>query len=267
MADAPSIIIPARRDKPARTNPQSLVLYGNYKVGKTTAVAALPDTLVLELQPGGADFVPSGWFMETLTADSLVKTLAYLKSQRDAGKPVARRIVIDHIGYLDDWLFDLALLDFYKTPIGRGWKNKEGGLKRITDLPSVGSSGGSPGWAWYWEQLSIMHAAILGAAEEVIYLGHVRDRAVTKEAGDVMTQDIDLTGSRARRLFCGQSSAIGFVYRRRNGGEDQMVVNFKTSEIVLCGSSCPHLSGREFVVGRSEGGKPPTFDWKEIYPL
>lgn len=261
------ISIPQRREAPVRTNPQSLLLYGNYKVGKTTAVAALKDTLILELQPGGADFVPAGWFMETLTADALVSTLDFLKAKRDAKTPVARRIVIDHIGYLDDWMFDLALDAFFKTPIGRGWKNKEDKIKRITDLPSVGSSGGSPGWAWYWEQLSIMHARILMAAEEVIYLGHVRDRAVTKEAGDVVTQDIDLTGARARRLFCGQSSAIGFCYRRRMGDEDQMVVNFKTSEVVLCGSSCPHLSGRDFVVGRSKSGQVPTFDWKEIYPV
>lgn len=260
------ILFPERRDKPLRTNPQSLVLYGNYKVGKTTAVAALPDTLILELQPGGADFVPAAWVMQIPTADALISTLDALKAKREAKAPVARRIVLDHIGYLDDWLFDLALADFFKTPIGRGWKTKDGGLKRITDLPSAGSSGGSPGWAWYWEQLSIMHSRILAAAEEVIYLGHVRDRAVTKEAGDVVTQDIDLTGSRARRLFCGQSSAIGFCYRRRVGTRDEMVVNFKTSEIVLCGSSCPHLSGKEFVVGVSENGAPPTFDWKGIYP-
>lgn len=263
------IVIPPRREGPQRVNPQSLLVYGNYKTGKTSAAAALPETLVLELQPGGADFVPGGWFMsiekDIKDATGFINLLAFLREQRDAGKPVARRLVIDHIGVLDDWLFDLALEAFFATPIGRGYRTRDGGLKRITDLPSAGSAGGSPGWAWYWEQLQMMHTRILNAAEEVIYIGHVRDKSVAKEQGDVVVQDIDLTGQKARRLFCGQSSAIAFLFRRNVAGEDQTVVTFKTSETTLCGASCPHLTGREFVIGRSRNGEAPVFDWSAIY--
>jgi hypothetical protein len=195
----------------------------------------------------------------------LIAVLEFLKKRREQKQPVARRIVIDHIGILDDWLFELALENFFNTPIGRGFKAKDGGPKRITDLPSIGGSGGSPGWGWYWQELHQMHFRILAAADEVIYLGHVRDKSINKEAGDVQSQDVDLSGNKARRIFCGNSSAVGFMYRKRVGNEDQLLVNFKTSEAIFCGSSCPHLSGKEFVIGRSTNGTPPVFDWSPIY--
>lgn len=262
-----SVEIKPRREAPLRINPQSLVLYANYKVGKTSAVAALSDTLLLELQPGGADFCRSAWVQECLTAKALIETLDHLKEQRNAGKPVARRIAVDYLGILDEWLFDLGLAAFLETPQGKPYRpGMEKAVKQVTDIPAAGSNTGSPGWAWYREQLSIMHHKLLMAADEIIYIGHTRDAKVNKEVGEVSYQDIEVSGSKARRLFCGQSSAVGFMFRRQTATEDQLVLTFKTSETVVCGCSCPHLSGKEFVIGRSSNGQPPTFDWSAIYP-
>lgn len=263
-----SITYPERRTAPLRTNPQSLLLYGGWKIGKTTAVAQLPDTLILELQPGGADFVGNCWAMEITKKELLVQVLDDLAKKRATGKSAAKRIAVDYLGILDEWLFEFALEAFFDTPRGRPYKAGEKAIKEIIDLPG---ERGSPGWAWYREQLSIIHHKMLMAADEIIYIGHTREARNTKESGEVASIDIDVTGGKGRRLFCGQSSAIGFMFRRRQivegAEEDQLVITFKTSETTVCGSAPPHLSGKEFVVGRSRNGQPPVFDWKEIYPV
>lgn len=261
------ITIAAPRTTPLRVNPQSLLLYGGWKIGKTTSVATLPDTLLLELQPGGADYARSAWVQEITDRNHLVSVLDHLREKRLAGTPVARRIALDYLGILDEWMFDCALEAFFATPQGRQYKAGEKAIKEITELPG---QKGSPGWAWVREQLSIWHHRLLMAADEIIYIAHTREARADKEAGEVSYQDVDITGGKGRRLFCGQSSAIGFMFRRRGvfegQEEDQLVVTFKTSEPVVCGCSCPHLSGKEFVIGRGKGGQPPVFDWKEIYP-
>jgi len=51
------INIPTAPVPPSRRNPQLSLLYGPPKGGKTTIAALLPDSLILELEPAGADFV------------------------------------------------------------------------------------------------------------------------------------------------------------------------------------------------------------------
>lgn len=262
-----AVTITAPRTAPLRVNPQSLLLYGGYKVGKTASAATLPDTLLLELQPGGADYAPNAWVQEIEDRKHFASVLQYLREKRIAKTPIARRIIVDHLGILDEWIFEWALEEFFSTPKGRFYKAGDNAIKEITDLPG---QKGSPGWAWVREQLSIWHHNLLMAADEIVYIGHTREARADKEQGEVSYQDVDITGGKGRRLFCGQSSAIGFMFRRRvildGQEEDQLVVTFKTSESVVCGCSCPHLSGKEFVIGRSTGGKPPVFNWQEIYP-
>ena len=255
--------IPDARTVAPRKNPQSLLLYGGWKVGKTASCAAIPDSIVVELQPGGADFVPHGRIMEIDTCEKFLELTTWLAEERKAGKPVAKRVAFDHIGVVDDWAFELALAKFKKSPMGSG---KFSDLNRITDLPSGGGgSGGSPGWSWYWAELGQLHYRMVASAEDVILISHLRDKAIKKEAGDVVVEDVDITGSKGRRLFCGQSSAIGFMFRRLNGQEDQLVLSFKTSDSVIAGCSCPHLTGREFVIGKSTNKGPVTFDWSPIF--
>lgn len=255
------ITIPEPRTAAVRRNPQTMLIYSNFKVGKTTACAALPDSLLLELRYPGADYVPHGRIMDVPTPERFKEVLAGLTALRKAGKPAVKRLIVDELGTLDEWVFDLALDSFNHSPMASG---KLQGLKSITDLPGSGS-GGSAGWGWYREELMQVHYKIIAAAEEVIFLSHLRSSVIKKEVGDVEIQDVDLTGGKTRRLFCGQTSAIGFMFRRRVAAEDQLVLTFKGSESLLAGCYCQHLTGKEFVIGRSTNGGPPTFDWSAVF--
>lgn len=231
-----------------RRNPQLALFYGPPKVGKTHAVAALPDTLILELEPGGADHFPARK-LDIPDLETLMATLAELTNRRKAGKAAAKRIAIDTIDVIEEWSDPAALAEYKSSTLG---KNFEG--TSIIELPQ------GAGYFRLREKMGEMLWLFTQAADEVILLAHVRDRVLTKVSGEVISQDIDLTG-KIRNIVCSRSSAVGFM---RRDFENKLLLTFKTTDAVNCGSRCEHLRGQEFVVGRLEKGQP-VFDWSKVY--
>lgn len=263
-----TLTLPPVRTAPIRRNPQVLVVVGPNQCGKTASVATLPDTLLLELQPGGADYVPNVWAM-TREKDlpdyrALRRVLDHLAAQRRAGTPLVKRICLDHLTILDEWMWQSALDTFNESPLGKAYAAKAGAtpLKEITDLPG---NPGSQGWTWLREELSIWSNRFMLAADEIIYIAHVRDKNVLRGTTQVVMDDINITGRVARKLFIDESSAVARCRRQTVGGEDQFIMNFKSDDTNIPASRCQHLTGREIVVGRSRDGKAPVFDWSGIY--
>lgn len=272
-----SLVIETR---PALTrSPQTLTIYGPVKVGKTESCTHLPksangaDPLVVMCQRGGGDHLPgrfidihalvdAGKFGKDATySDAFFGTLDKLFEMRKAGTPVADFIAYDHLGKIEDWVFERALKAFRGTLIGSSEKFND--LKRITDLPGQGNMG-SPGWNWVREEMHRTMWAIQRTAPHCVLVAHMRDKfalsATPKIAGDVMPNDIDLTGS-LRKLCCSESSSIGFMYRRSDGA---LMLNFNTSDATVCGSYCRHLRGKEIVLGKLVNGET-VYDWSQVY--
>jgi len=233
---------------PSRVNPQCLLLYGPPKVGKTSACAALPNSLLLELEPGGADFV-SARKVDIPDMDGLLAILKDLTERRKAGQPAARRLVVDTIDVVDWWADRLALSRYKATPLGKDFPGTS-----IIELPM------GAGYFRLREEMGSMLWLFSQAAEEVILLAHVRDKFLDKSSGMVAAQDIDLTG-KVRNIVCSRCSGIGLL---RRDYQDKLYACFKTSETVNCSSRCPHLSGQEILLGeRANGGL--AFHWDSIY--
>ncbi len=233
----------------SRKNPQLALFFGPPKVGKTHSLAALPDTLILELEPGGADHFPARK-VDIPGMDYLLKLLAELTLRRKAGTPACKRLVIDTIDEVEDWCDPAALAEYKSSTLG---KNFEG--TSIVELPQ------GAGYFRLREKMGEMLWLFTQAADEVILLAHVRDRVLTKLGGEVLSQDINLTG-KIRNIVCSRSSAIGFMRRDFNS---QLVLTFKTSDSVNCGSRCEHLRGREFIIGKLDSKGSPVFDWSAVY--
>lgn len=51
------IVLPKERRGKIAVDPDSILIYSSPKAGKTTVCADLPNSLILELEPKGADFV------------------------------------------------------------------------------------------------------------------------------------------------------------------------------------------------------------------
>jgi len=109
------IQIPADPVPPSRRNPQSCLLYGGPKVGKTSACAALPDSLILELEPSGADFLHARK-IDITGMPHLLAVLGKLTSLRASGKPACRRLIIDTIDEVEK-LCDPAAVEEYKRSV------------------------------------------------------------------------------------------------------------------------------------------------------
>ena len=234
---------------PSRQNPQLALFFGPPKVGKTHSVAAIPDTLILELEPGGADHFAARK-LDVHSLEELDRVLTHLVELRKAGKPAAKRIAIDTIDVIEEWCDPAALAEYKASVLG---KNFEG--TSIVELPQ------GAGYFRLREKMGEMLWAFTQAADEVILLAHVRDRVLTKVTGEVIAQDIDLTG-KIRNIVCSRSSAVGYMRRDFN---NQLVLTFKTSDAVNCGSRCAHLRGRDFVVGKLGPDGQPVFDWSAVY--
>lgn len=246
--------IPTGPVPPSRKNPQMLLLYGPPKVGKTSACAALPDSLLLELEPGGADFISARKvdIPDMEGPDGLLAVLKDLTERRKAGKPAARRLVVDTIDVVDWWSDRLALSRYKATPLGKDFPGTS-----IIELPM------GAGYFRLREEMGHMLWLFSQAAEEVVLLAHVRDKYLDKPAGStgaVAAQDIDLTG-KVRNIVCSRCSGIGLL---RRDYQDRLWACFKTSETVNCSSRCPHLSGQEILLGERANGTL-HFHWESIY--
>jgi hypothetical protein len=263
-------------------NPQTLTIYGGPKVGKTESCTQLPksangaDPLVVMCQRGGGDHLPgrfidihaltdAGKFGKGVTySEAFYSTLDQLFELRKAGTPSADYIAFDHLGIVENWVFEQALKAFKSTLIGRSDAYAGDKLTRITDLPGQGNMG-SPGWNWVREEMHRTMWAMQRCAPHAVLVCHMRDKlalhaTTPKIAGDVIPNDLDLTGS-LRKLVCGESSSIGFMYRKVDGS---LMLNFRTSETTVCGSYCRHLRGKELTLGRKQGDET-IYDWAQVY--
>ena len=225
-----------------------MLIYGPPKVGKTHAVAALPDTLILELEPGGADHFPARK-LDIPDLETLMSVLAELTTRRKSGKAAAKRLAIDTIDVIEEWSDPAALAEYKASTLG---KNFEG--TSIIELPQ------GAGYFRLREKMGEMLWLFTQAADEVILLGHVRDKMLATIRGEVIAQDLDLSG-KIRNIVCSRSSAVGLMRRDYNSN---LVLTFKTADTVNCGSRCEHLRGREFIIGKP-GTDGPSFDWSQVY--
>ncbi len=96
-------------------NPRNLIIFSKPKTGKTSALAQLPNSLIIDLE-NGSDFV-SG---RILKASSVEDIKAIGKAIEEAGKPY-KYIIIDTITKLEEVCIPYAELLYSKTPGGKNW--------------------------------------------------------------------------------------------------------------------------------------------------
>jgi AAA domain len=247
MSDA--VDIPMQFLPPTRTNPQMMLLYSAPKVGKTTAAAMLPNSLMLELEPSGADFV-NARKINVPDGKTLLAVIAKLTALKAAKTPACSRLVIDTIDELEVMAKAAAFAEYKGSTLGKNFQGTDlfeldlgQGYGRLRD--KVGE--------WLW--------AITKAADEIVLLAHVRDKYIDRKGvQEAASQDVDLTG-KVRSLVCSRCSTIGYM---RRDFADTLYVNFKTSDTINCSSRCAHLTGKEIVLGERKDGAL-VFHWDRIY--
>jgi hypothetical protein len=253
--------------KPKFKNPRMQIIYSVPKAGKTTIISALPDHLILELEPGGADYV-NARVQEITKPSEFNETIQLI---RDSPTKVCEYLVVDTITRLDEWSEIVGTYNYMKKPQGKKF-NREGEAPdgkpiKHTDVrfETVHSLGQGFGYQhsrqvmvdWYDNLLELI---ALGKVTYVILLAHVKDKLVESRNGDsVESIDINLTG-KVKSIYASKVDAVGHFYREEGKG----YISYNNEYKVVCGGRCPHLDG-SILVSEKLADKSVKVDWSNIY--
>lgn len=252
-----TIVLPDKPIEPTSTDPNSILIYGPPKVGKTDFASQLPNSILLDLE-NGSDFVSA---MKMKVSD-----LGELQQIGEAivakGRPY-KYAIVDTITELEDWLEHEATMDYMNSVQGK-WFNRavtkdEWRPKGPKDVPpllpkdkwrSVLSLPDGAGYLWLWIAFKRWMNKLEKLADHIVYFGHVRDKIEIKDGIEVSTKDLDLTG-KVRRIACQNVDAVGYMFR---DGEGDLKISFVHTEGLAAGTRSKHLIG-----------KVVDADWKQIF--
>jgi len=265
MASEVEITLPREKRGVERNDPRLIVIYAPPKMGKTTLMSTLPNNLILDLEEG-AGFVESmsmtiiGWEkpkeLPEVRAARLEKGHYYMTevgaSIMKAGRPYDF-ITVDTATKLEEFALPLANARYKATPIGKDYDGND-----VRELPR------GAGYLYLRLAFEDCIERIRKLANTVILIGHLRDSVIEKAGKEVNAKDLDLTG-KIKQTTCATADAVGYLHR---GLDNELLINFKGSDEILCGSRCPHLKGVEVKIAdyNKEDNCLENVDWSLIFP-
>lgn len=108
-----SIELPKTKIPAEKQDPRNLIIFSKPKLGKSSALAALPNCLCIDLENGGYDFIDAMKIKATSVSD--IKEIC--KSIKEAGCPY-QFIALDTITALEEMVKPIALQLYLNTPAG-----------------------------------------------------------------------------------------------------------------------------------------------------
>ena len=251
------IELPNEKTKASRVNPKKIILFSNPKSGKTTAVAALENNLILDLEDGSEFLDALKINVLEISRKSGNSPLIVLKevinkiaeSNKAKGGYTYKYITIDTVSVLEDIALELANKLYKNTPMGRNWIGDD-----VTKLPN------GAGYQYLREAMNVILNEIEQLCDTLIILGHLKSKFVEKEGKEMEARGLALTGKIAA-ILCSQVDAIGYVYR----DENKTLVNFAPSESLVVGSRPDHLKNKTITLIESDDNGKLTIDWSQIF--
>jgi len=237
--------LPTTKKTASILEPRLLVLFAHTKCGKTSNLAQLPNSLIIDLEDS-ADFyecmsvnVKQEALKDNVNPLKILLDLPAMIKKANAdngGVPVYDYIIIDTTSALEDLATSLALIRYKQTPIGKNYSENS-----ILKLPN------GAGHFWIREAFEELYEGFKGLAKKCVILsGHVKSANINKKGVDLIAKDLNLTG-KLKQIVCSQADAIGYLYRDNKNKAN--ILSFLTDEQDLAsGSRLPYLSGKEIVI-------------------
>lgn len=256
-------VLPTEKVKAISQSPSTLLIYSSPKIGKTTAVAMLDDSILFELEPKGADFVDA----VKVQCNSYEEISGYCKKILEAGKPY-RYGILDTTTTLEEMILPLAAKLYANTEMGKNWerlKNADGTIMKVNNETVLNPQANvlklpnGAGYQYTREAFFKVINGFKGCFERVILLGHLKEKFLEKDGREVSAKEIDLMGKN-KSILCANADAIGILYREGN----KTIISFKTDESTICGSRPVHLRNRDIVLLEEVDDKLVQH-WDEIY--
>lgn len=251
------MILPDKKVAASRVNPKKVILFGNPKVGKTTALSQLEDCLIIDVE-SGTNFVDA-LKIDVLGQAKEQKKLPIIilkdiinsikKANEEKGGFVYRYIAIDTVSALEDVVLPLANKLYKNTAQGKNW-----------DGDDVTLLGNGAGYRWTRLAMKMIISELEDVCDTLIILGHVKDKLVGKAGEEMTERGMSLTGQMPV-ILASIVDAVGYMYREDN----RTVVSFIANESMVCGGRCPHLINKEVDLIVSDEEDNITVDWSEIF--
>lgn len=269
----PLILPTERKVVPDIVEPKKLLIFSHPKIGKTSNLGMLPNSLIIDLEDGAENYpcasinVRKVALEETggnvLAALSLV-TQAIIAKNTEARRKVYDFIIIDTTTALENLARELALHNYKSSSVGHKFE----GSDVITELDY------GAGYEWLRNAFIKIYNGYQAVANKCLILsGHVKFSSINKAGKSLQANDIQLIG-KLKQIVCSDADAIGFMYRtiiKNEDGSDktyQNILSFKTNELDLATGARPkHLRNQEFVISDMIGinGEVNTY-WEKIFP-
>lgn len=254
-------LLPSTKSIKKTDDPRNLIIFGLPKVGKTTALAQLPNTLIVDLE-NGSDYV-EGFIVKANNVQEVFKVAKSMIPVDSQGNPNPsyeennfKFIVIDTVTALEDMCLPLAKQLFMKTPLGRNYDGED-----VRTLPN------GQGYLYIREAMKEIIGWFKKTGKNVILTGHVKDKSLVEGGSDLNVKALDLNG-KLSTILSADSDAIGYVYRDTENGN--LMINFGDMNSVLTGSRITRLAGKTIQLAErtmnDKGEWEIITHWDRIFP-
>ncbi len=239
-----SIELPKTKIKAEVTDPKNLIIFSKPKYGKSSACAALPNALCIDLEDGGYDYIDA----MKVKVNSVGELKEVCKAIIEAGRPY-KFIVLDTITRLEEMAKPLALKLFQATPAGA----------KFTGTDVLTAANGA-GYGFLRTAVEMCIDMVSKCAPNIILVCHTKDAAVG--AGELTVKQIDLLG-KTGRILASKSDAIGYLDR---DDDSNTILSFNTNDkFVECGARPEHLRNKDVVLGEMQEDGTIQYHWERIY--
>lgn len=252
------MILPKEKTKAEIQSPETLILYGPPKIGKTTLLATLDNFLILDFEKGSKKI------------DALKLEINDLKELKEAGTEIMKAgspytgVISDTVTQLEDWCEWDATEEYMGSIMGKAFNSKMGSILPKSEWKSVLTLPNGAGYLWHRNSFKSWIGKINKLAKYKIHVAHVKDIFLEKDNETVSSKDLDLVG-KDKAILCANADAIGYLYRTSKNPLE-LRISFKNHNQDLVGSRCQHLRNQDFVLAvNNEDGSIAESYWNKIY--
>lgn len=239
----------------------SLLILSRPKVGKTSMLMSLPNSILIDLEGGASHY--DGNCID-VNAESIkekkgpISTLFDIRdliqtANREKGGFVYDFGIIDTITKLEEYCEKYANAQYKKSSVGQSFTGKN----ILTELEY------GAGYLWLRNAVNEVLNPFYNLFKTLIIVGHVKDGSINIAGKSLSVADINLTG-KIKQIVTGKCDAIGTLYRSEENPTENYL-NFITSPTdIVTGARPVHLSGKEFLISTYDN-EVLTTHWNKIF--
>jgi hypothetical protein len=235
-----------------KMNPVISIFYGATKVGKTGALAELPDNLILDLERGSETYK-----CLRMRVDTYKEFIAITKKLGE-GEHKYKFLTIDTIDRFIEWIEAAIVVD---------WNEAQKKVKEPVFIKVYSEIPYGKGYDLVRLKMREWLNYLRKIVPHVILVGHLKRTIIGDSTVEVKEDNLDLVG-KVRNTVCADADAVGLFFRGKDADNSSVLkVSFRSSEQSAAGSRIGHLKGKIIELSKANEDGTYTTNWDLIFKL